>query len=112
MRKDNTQYHYGVNLMIVLHSLPIIFYWCDARFDVYMFYDHTRYLTNILSDIAYMADSVILTYWLSKFKRSIFRPLFIVSVASVILYFTFYKQMASLILIPLYVWLVQRQKRL
>ena len=113
MKKENMQYYIGIGISILLHALQNIVYSRDLKFDIYWFYEYPeggRFITNIVYDIAVLYDSVILTYWLSKYKRSIFKPLFIVNILMVVFYFLFYRQMASLILIPLYLWLVKRQK--
>ena len=111
MKKDNLKYYIGIGLMILVGTLQIIFFNNNDKYNVYFFYDKERFLTNILYDISVLFDTTILTYWLIKFKRGIFRPLFIVTLASWVTYFLFYNQMASLILIPLYIWLAYRQKQ-
>ena len=113
MKKDNMQYYIGIGISIFLHALQNVVYDSDLKFDIYWFYDYPkggRFITNIVYDIAVLFDTVILTYWLSRYKRSIFRPLFIINVLMVVFYFLFYRQMTSLILIPLYLWLVYKQK--
>lgn len=110
MKRENLEYHIGIGMMILVSSLHVVFFENNDKYDVYAFYDKSRFLTNILYDISVLFDATILTYWLSKYKRNIFKPLFITALLSWGTYFLFYNQMVSLILIPLYIWLVSRQK--
>ena len=111
MNKSNLKYHVGIGMMLFIGSLNTILFDNNDKYDVYVFYDHARYLTNILYDVSILFNSTILTYWLTKYKRRLFRPLFIISIGSWVTYFLFYNQIASLILIPLYIWLVYKNKR-
>ena len=110
MTKEELKYYIGIGLIIIVGSLHVWFFENNDKYDVYLFYDKKRYLTNILYDISILFQASLLTYWLSKYKRKVFRPLYIVSLLSWVTYFTFYNQMASLILIPIYLWLVIKQK--
>ena len=111
MRSGNLKYYIGIGLMMFVGSLHNIYFENNDKYDVYLFYSHPRYLTNILYDISILLNSTILTYWLTKYKRGVFKPLFYTSLAAWGTYFLFYNQIASLILIPLYLWLVYKLKR-
>ena len=111
MNQTNLKYYLGIASMLLIGSLHVIFFKNEDKYNVYAFYDHKRYLTNILFDISCLFDFTLLTYWLSRIKRNIFKPLFIMSICSWICYFLFYRQGASLILIPLYLWLVVRYNK-
>jgi hypothetical protein len=82
------------------------FFYQDVKADVYLFYDHARYLDNIFYDIINMLTTTIFTWYASRWKRNIFMPFFIVSLVSWALYFTIYKQGASLIEIPILILLI------
>lgn len=111
MTLSDMKYHLGIALMILIGSLHVILFSNNDQYDVYWFYDHERYLTNILFDISCLFNFTVLTYWLSRFKRKTFQPLFIISLLSWLCYFLFYKQGASLILIPLYLCLVVKYNK-
>ena len=96
-----------VCLLPVLTGLFItLFFYSDAKADVYLFYDHARYLDNIFYDITNMLTVSIFTYYASKWKKNIFTPFFIVSLMDWLLYFTVYKQAVSLITIPILIGLL------
>lgn len=96
------KYYIGICLLIVTNSLHVLFFENNSRYDVYLFYEHERYLTNILYDVSTLLTFTVLSYWLSGFKKAIFQPLFITSMLSWAFYFTVYWQKASLFLIPFY----------
>ena len=103
MKKSNLKYYIGIFFIIFIDSLHNIFFKNNDKFDIYLFYNHSRYLTNILYDISNLFKFSILTYWLININRRIFTPLFILSIGVWISYFTFYNQITSLLLIPLYI---------
>lgn len=92
--------------MFLIDSIPRIIFDNNDKYDVYLFYNHPRYLTNILFDISGLFKFSILTYWLSEILRGIFKPLFILSLAIWVSYFLFYNQIGSLISIPIYVFAI------
>ena len=102
MKASNLKYYIGIILMIAMSSLHVIFFDNNDRYDVYMFYNHDRYLTNILYDIGVLFKFTVLTYWLIKLNKRLFKPLFLSSLFSWLFYFTFYSQLISLLIIPLY----------
>jgi len=102
MKHSDLKYYLGILLIFAIDMLHIIFYSNNERYDVYLFYDHTRYLTNILYDVSNLFRFSLLTFWLISIRKSVFIPLFVMSVAMWFTYFLFYNQMWSLILIPLY----------
>lgn len=102
MKQSDFKYYLGILLMLFVDTLHIIFFENDSKFDVYLYYDHSRYLTNILYDIASMVRFSILTYWLISINRRIFTPLFILSILMWFSYFICYNQLSSLFLIPAY----------
>lgn len=89
--------------MLFINSLHYIFFTNNDKYDVYLFYNHSRYFTNILYDISGLFSFSLLTYWLIDLSYRIFKPLFIVSLATWLSYFTYYNQKTSLVLIPLYI---------
>lgn len=107
--EQELKYYIGIGIIMFLATLHVLTFPNNNQYDVYLFYDHPRYLTNIIYDISVLFKTSILTYWLSRFKKKIFKPLFITSIAWWGTYFLFYNQMASLILIPLYLCLVYKQ---
>ena len=106
MIKSNLKYYIGIIAIIIIDSLHNVFFENNDKFDVYLMYGHERFLTNILYDISNLFKFSILTYWLISLNRTIFRPLFILSLFTWISYFVFYNQLASLFLIPIYILLI------
>lgn len=92
--------------MLFVDALHIIFFNNNEKYDVYLFYEHQRYLTNILYDISNLVRFSLLTFWLISLRRKIFIPLFILSMLTWVSYFTYYNQMSSLFIIPLYLVVV------
>ena len=103
MNKSNLKYYIGILIIILVDSLPVLLFENDSRIDVYLFYNHERYLTNILYDISNLFKFSILTYWLIKINRRVFTPLFITSLFIWISYFVFYNQKSSMLIIPIYI---------
>ena len=103
MKKIHLKYYIGIALMLLIDSLHNILFENNDRYDVYLFYDHQRYLTNILYDISHLFKFSLLTFWLVSISKKVFMPLFILSLLIWISYFTFYNQASSLILIPAYI---------
>ena len=103
MNKSSLKYYIGIIIILVVDSLHKLFFENDSRIDVYLLYNHERYLTNILYDISNLFKFSILTYWLIKVNRRVFTPLFITSLFIWLSYFTFYNQKSSILIIPIYV---------
>ena len=103
MNKTNLKYYLGIIFIILIDSLHVLFFENNSKFDVYLFYNHNRYFTNILYDISNLFKFSILTYWLIRVNKSIFTPLFITSIIMWISYFIFYNQISSLLIIPIYI---------
>ena len=89
--------------MLTIGSLHTVFFENNDKYDVYVLYDHKRYLTNILYDISNLLNFTILTYFLKQINRVVFTPLYILSIAMWTSYFVFYNQMGDLLLIPIYI---------
>ncbi len=102
MKQSDLKYYIGIALMLLVDSLHNIFFENNDKYDVYLFYDHKRYFTNILYDISHLFKFSLLTYWLVSINEKVFMPLFILSLLIWVSYFTFYNQASSLILIPVY----------
>ncbi len=102
----NLKYYIGIALIILVDSLHNIYFYDPRKYDIYFFYDHARFLDNILFDISRMFSFSLLSYWLIRMNRRIFEPFFILSLLIWVSYFTYYNQKTSLLLIPLYVILV------
>lgn len=106
MKPSNFKFYIGIICMFFIGSLHTLFFDYDYKYDIYLLYDHKRYLTNILYDISTLFDFTILTYFLSTYNKRVFKPLFILSILTWGSYFVFYNQIGSLILIPIYLILV------
>lgn len=103
MKRSNIKYYVGIILLFAVDCLHNIFFQNNDKYDVYLFYDHQRYLTNILYDISHLFKFSVLTYFLINLNRRIFTPLFITSIFIWVSYFTFYNQKTSALIIPIYV---------
>lgn len=88
--------------VVLVNSLHILFFNNNDKYDIYLFYDHSRYLTNILVDVGNLYAAIIFSYHLSKYKRVVFLPVFYSCILSSVMYFVNYRQLASLIIIPFY----------
>lgn len=88
--------------VILVNCLHIIYFDNNDKYDVYLFYDHSRYLTNILLDIGVLYAAIVFSYHLSRYRRVVFLPVFYLCIGSAIMYFLTYRQLASLMIIPPY----------
>ena len=102
MNKSNLKYYIGIIAILIVDSLHRLFFENNIMLDVYLYYNHERYFTNILYDISNLLKFSILTFWLIRINRKIFTPFFITSLFMWISYFTFYNQKSSLLIIPIY----------
>lgn len=102
MKYSDLKYYIGIALIFLFDTLHILYFKNNDRYDVYLFYDHSRYLTNILYDVSNLIRFSLLSYWLISLKKRIFIPIFILSILMWFSYFLFYNQMSSLFLIPSY----------
>lgn len=103
MKKTDLKYYIGIIVIFIIDSIPRFIFNNNEMYDIYLYYEHKRYLTNILFDISGLLKFSILTYWLISFKKHIFIPLFLLSIYIWLSYFIFYNQIGSIISIPLYV---------
>ena len=106
MKATDLKYYVGIISIMVIDSLHVLFFDNDKKYDVYLFYNHERYFTNILYDISNLFSFTIVLYFLQGFNRRIFQPLFYLSFFSWGFYFLFYNQIGSLLLIPIYLFLI------
>ena len=106
MKSSNLKYYIGIIFIIILDSLHIILFNNNDKYDVYLFYNHERYLTNILYDISNLFKFSVLTYFLSHYNKIVFKPLFALSLIIWLSYFVYYNQIGSLLLIPIYILLI------
>ncbi len=111
MVRSNLKYYAGIILILIMDSVHTIMFSNNDKYDVYLFYDHSRYLTNIIYDLSNLFTFSILTYFLSNYNKTVFNPLFILSLFTWVSYFVFYNQFGNLILIPIYILLILNQKR-
>lgn len=106
MNSTNGKYIIGIILILLIDSLHNIYFNDDRQLDVFLFFDYEngggRYIDNILLDVSSMFKFSILSYFLIRLNKRIFKPLFILSLGVWVSYFTFYNQISSLFLIPLY----------
>ena len=56
---------------VLLGMFITLFFYSDAKADVYLFYDHKRFLDNIFYDITNLATASIFTWYASKWKRNL-----------------------------------------
>lgn len=103
MRASHLKYYVGIIIIFVIDSLHNIFFENNDRIDVYLLYDHKRYVTNILYDVSNLFRFSLLTYWLMDISRTVFKPLFYLSLLTWLSYFIFYNQIASLVIVPIYI---------
>ena len=103
MKKSSVKYYLGIACIFFMNTLKNVFFSSDLKLDVYLFYNHARYVDNILYDLNNLFVFSLLTYWLIELNRKTFIPLFITSIVSWIFYFLFYCGMLNLLIIPLYV---------
>lgn len=106
MKVSDFKYYIGIILIIVLDSLHSVFYDNWNKYDVYLFFNHKRYLTNILYDISNLFKFSLLTYFLTSYNRRVFKPLFILSIFIWFFYFINYNQLGYLLLVPIYLVLI------
>lgn len=106
MKKSNLKYVKGIVLIIIIDALHNIFFKNNDKYDVYWFYNHKRFLTNILFDISNLFKFSILTYWLISINKRIFKPLFYLSLLVWVSYFLTYNQITSLLVLPIYFLIV------
>ncbi len=112
MNSRNFKYYIGICALFFIDALHVVFFDNNDRYDVYLYYEHDRYLTNILYDISNLFKFSILTYWLSRLNKTVFMPLFITSMYIWLSYFLFYNQYSSFFIIPIYLVLVVLYNRL
>ena len=98
----NYKYYFGIFTILIVSSLHVVFFENNEKYDVYLFYNHSRFLTNILYDFGKIYSANVLTYFLSKYNKSVFLPVFYTTLVMWFTYFLFYNQFASLIIIPFY----------
>lgn len=101
MSNKDWKYIYGIALILITGMLHIIFFSNDNKYDVYLFYNHKRYLTNILYDISVLTEFSVLTYFAINLNRRIWRPIFIFSLLQWGAYFLVYRQMWTLLTLPM-----------
>lgn len=89
----------------ILNIFVTYFYYHEYKADIYIFYEHSRYLDNIFYDIHKLLVTSLMTFIISKMQK-VAMPFFLISILDWILYFLFYKQSASLIEIPILVILI------
>lgn len=111
IKKSNIKYYIGILFIFFIDALHILYFNNNNKYDIYLLYEHKRYLTNILYDISCLFKFSILTYWLISLKRNIFKPLFITSLFIWFTYFLFYNQKASLLIIPVYILLTLKYNK-
>ena len=83
-----------------------MFFNSEAKADVYLFYNHARYIDNIFYDVSNLLTFVIFSYWASRYDKQAFMPFFWISLFEVSGYFLFYKQFITLASMPILVILL------
>jgi len=106
MKKSNLKYYLVIGLMLFVDSLHSIFFNNNDKYDVYVFYNHSRFLTNILYDISNLFRFSITTYFLIGLNKRVFKPVFILSLFCWASYFLVYNQIYGLALVPIYLIVV------
>jgi len=84
----------------------LLFYHSDRKADIYLFYEHKRYLDNIFYDISNLLAFTIFSFYASRYDKKTFFPFFILSLIEILGYFLFYKQFITLISLPILVILI------
>lgn len=99
--------HILIALIPTIISLGVVvFFNSDAKADVYLFYNHARYIDNIFFDISNLMTFVIFSYWASRYDNRAFMPFFWLSLIELAGYFLFYKQFITLVSMPMLVILL------
>lgn len=101
MKKSHFKYIIGIALILISGAMHIIFFDNDEKYDVYLYYDHERYLTNILYDVSVLTEFSVLTYFCIALSKRVWRPIFIFSIMQWFFYFAVYRQMWTLIGLPI-----------
>lgn len=91
-----------IGILLILSTIHVIFFNSDVKYDVYLYYEHDRFLSNIIRDCAIYLIFTILLGIICKYDKK-FIPLFVYSLIQIICYFIFYNQMEALIAIPIYI---------
>lgn len=105
MKKSDYKYIYGIGLVLITGMMHVIYFDSDEKYDVYLYYNHKRYLTNILYDISVLTQFTVLSFFTIKINKKIFRPLFFFSLLQWISYFLVYRQSWTLIGLPILITL-------
>lgn len=106
MLKSNLKYYIGIASIFFVSSLHVLFFDNNDKYDVYLFYNHKRYLTNILYDVSNLYTVSLLTFFLQKYNKRVFLPFFILSLIAWENYFVFYNQIGTLVSIPIYILII------
>ncbi len=91
---------------VVLGVFVTMFFYSDTKADVYLFYDHSRYLDNIFNDVRNISISIIFSWYASRWKKNLFMPFFWFFLLELVLYFTVYKQGVSMVSLPFLTFLL------
>ncbi len=112
MKVSDYKYICGIGIILITGVSHIIFFDNNEKYDVYLYYSHKRYLTNILYDISVLTEFTVLSLFAIKLNRRIFRPLFIFSLLQWISYFLVYRQAWTLLGLPILIMLYYYEFRL
>jgi len=112
MKKSDYKYIYGIGCILITGMLHILFFNNNDKYDVYLFYNHKRYLTNILYDISILTEFTVLTGFAIKLNKAIWRPLFFFSLLQWISYFLVYRQSWTLLGLPILIMLYYYEFRI
>ena len=85
--------------------MHIVFFNNNEKYDVYLFYSHKRYLTNIFYDISVLTEFSVLTSFAIKLNKKIWRPMYYFSIMQWVAYFLVYRQMWTLLALPILILL-------
>lgn len=93
-----------LSIVSFIGVVPIAWSGSYEKVDVYLFYDHERYIENIAYDLVAMCSIFILTATINMLlvkPYKAYSTIFVwTSVVNIILYFLFYSQYTSIFLAP------------
>jgi hypothetical protein len=113
MKKEAFYILLGLSVLVYISGLHERYIGTGIRADIFLFYEHPkggRFVSNILLDISNMLTISYLLFVIIKNSvksiRNVVYPFFWVSLADILDYFLFYKQLAYIKLILLIILIV------
>jgi len=88
--------------MVCISQLGRLWRHTDDKIDVFMFFDHERYIENIVNDFTGYITILILAVVLIRYNPKVFIPFAIYVVMTILSYYLFYAQYSTNWTIPVY----------